>query len=292
MLTFVLRPSPLVDGLNAGEALSCSVWPHVDVLWSLRVAALARHAWRTFRQTIAGCLNRLIDRHATVDPSLQRHSTHAGSLCSLRYGHALAADHHQSHVAPVGRLNGGRRPAAVQRFVVAVGIGAVKRQPGRAAAHISKERLERCVPAVAHRNTSSAVVPILLAFRPVAPIEHRAPCVELSRRLAADRVAVCSTPQSAVFSPETPATLRAAVSEIAGRQRNRPPAVAQTFPCNDGAALADADVVGPTLNLQPPEALRGEVEKRWHTAFYNGNNEDHCTCPVSGATPRMPGYQK
>jgi hypothetical protein len=71
-------------------------------------------------------------------------------------------------------------PATIRRFVVAVIVHTVKAVSGTGSqAHIGDERVERCAPALAHRDTSPAVVPIIWMSRLITASDHGVPAVIL-----------------------------------------------------------------------------------------------------------------
>ncbi len=73
-------------------------------------------------------------------------------------------------------------PSAIRRFVIAVGVNAVKGISSRAQSHVGKERLEAVKPALTDANASAAVAFEVFAARAIAPFAHIAPCFEFRRR--------------------------------------------------------------------------------------------------------------
>jgi hypothetical protein len=76
--------------------------------------------------------------------------------------------------ASVGPLLYGRRPSAVGRLVVAVNVQPVNGHAFRPLAHISEEIRER-LPAITHRNATTAVLSPPLISRTATAIPHSLP---------------------------------------------------------------------------------------------------------------------
>lgn len=109
----------------------------------------------------------------------------------------------------VSKLVGTGCPSAVVRRVTLVVIDALKRVFGWARSHIGVERLKRVSPAVAHRDTSAAVVCERGSLRAIASAASHHPTV-VFRRAASAVFKVCCREK---FSFETSARFDLALTE-------------------------------------------------------------------------------
>jgi len=98
----------------------------------------------------------------------------------LGHGSRNTIERHLSICSRVVQLLNHRRPPAISRLVVPIGVDTVKRvRRGRARPHVFIERLEAMEPSTAHGDAPSPVVPKALVFGVEASLLHLPPRGEL-----------------------------------------------------------------------------------------------------------------
>lgn len=107
-----------------------------------------------------------------------------------------------------------RRPAAVLRLVVAIGIDAVQRVAIWARSHIGVEHFKRCSPTVANRDAAPAIETVVGGARNVAPRQHSTVRAVFARVLAATTLAVLVIAGGGVLSMEASASFGVADCQV------------------------------------------------------------------------------
>jgi hypothetical protein len=163
-----------------------------------------------------------------------------------------------------------RCPSTVTRFVIAVVIDAIKRQPWRGTAHIRKEVFKAIQPSLANHNATTAIVLIRRAIRIEAALSHTMPALVFTRsflvssarmRLTMGEVRLCSP-----LTLQTTTRLRMAVAQIAAKYRDYFPALATTFP-HRFAAMVTAEI---SENQQSTKALSSNIFAPGHSSLPQG----------------------
>ena len=119
-----------------------------------------------------------------------------------------------------------RRPAAVLRPVISIGIDPVERESSRTRSHITQEGRERRQPFRADRNAAASIAIVSVIRGIQAASLHRAPCAILpSRRRAVSRAYIADD-----LALKASATTARAVSKMWAVYNGLPPAIAPTVP--------------------------------------------------------------
>lgn len=181
-------------------------------------------------------------------------------------GHSLIGN--PSDIGSIPGLYSVGRPAAIVRFVITVVVDAIDRMfSGRSRPHVRKERRVVVPPAIADRDSSSAVVQIPLVVGVVTATTHPLPRrVFDSLLLAERRVAMLAEFITGQFSLTTTAALCMTAPQMAGGHNRSGATVATTKPSRD--------VFRPRVEggrHESPVALPDKVEYLGHaTPLYPG----------------------
>lgn len=213
-----------------------------------------------------GRMNQRLFRAPAVAHSIFENATRQiKAIFPLDEGERLSPERQPHIVASIAMLLDRGRPAAVSRLVIAVIVNPVNRVLGRRARpHIREEVLEGS-PAIAHGDTSPAVVPVsgdvgIRASRP-----HAGPDSIHFGRLAANAMTVFRS-----LLPDL-------ISGALGAPARDAPSVAKVIDCSEsfGAAIAltaPDDLAAATLGgrfngNEPAESLPGKVNS--HDVIYS-----------------------
>ncbi len=132
-------------------------WPSRAIRWRRQCAVNAP----TFKQSCADCFSR---------------QPHDRGPFSGRL--SFATKSHATHAASVHVLFGNRRPSAICRAVLALGIGKPINGVFRSRLwpHVAKKRFKRMKPSFTYGSTNAAIAFIACCVRVVASVFHARPC--------------------------------------------------------------------------------------------------------------------
>lgn len=194
-------------------------------------------------------------RPALLNSLKQRCVFYSGAARHLRQG-ALRAIRKIDDlvVANVVHLFSAGCPPTIFRLVVAVGVYAIKRVFRRwGASHVFEKGLVALQPTIAHADTATSVVSVVVSRRQVAPILHMQPCAIFLRLLAS--FAMCFL-RFATFGQKAAAAFCVAALQRAALNKGLATAIALTLP----SQKATAGRVGALLkNEEAPKALPDQV---------------------------------
>ena len=139
--------------------------------------------------------------------------------------------------APIERLLGGCRPAAVSGLVISVVIDAVKPHARRRLAHVGEEVLEG-EPPFADRNAAGAVIREPSVIRIAASLDHRRPASVGRGLRASGRMAVFQVPGDELIPVKAPAACGAS-SQIGTVDADFSSAVADAAPSRTALIAGD-----------------------------------------------------
>ncbi len=195
-------------------------------------------------------------------PVVQTRGPNADNLGPFGDTVSLAVQGQASVIALVSRLLRGRGPAAIRRFVVAIGIDAVKRHARRLLAHIGKE-VGEVLPSRADRDAASAVGREAGVSEIAAPRSHASPRV-IRRRDSVGRVPVRGAQADRRLALQASARTRMPGADRHARQQPLRPALAATQP----ARLALGAGLAARKNRPPSTWLPKQINGVHRTLIY------------------------
>lgn len=171
---------------------------------------------------------------------------HAGADSCERGSNTVHVSLRQFRLSAVLHLCRLCSPSTVTRRVWAVAVNAIERESVWAVSHVAKKRGEVRLPFVAHRDSATAVLGVVLVLWVVAATLGVTPGLVGSRPSRA----VAKLQADGVFALKAPATARVALTQLPSKVALRSTAHARALP--QSAARRDAHFLD---DRQPAEGL-------------------------------------